>query len=36
MEKPAIEGGEPVRKSKINYGHQYIDEADIQAVVDVI
>lgn len=36
MEKPAIEGGEPVRKSKINYGHQYIDEADIQAVVDVM
>lgn len=36
MEKPAIEGGEPVRKSKINYGHQYIDEADIRAVVDVL
>lgn len=36
MEKPAIEGGEPVRKSRINYGHQYIDEADIQAVVDVM
>ncbi|MDE7282244.1 MAG: UDP-4-amino-4,6-dideoxy-N-acetyl-beta-L-altrosamine transaminase [Lachnospiraceae bacterium] len=36
MEKPAIEGGEPVRKSKIYYGHQYIDEADIQAVVDVM
>lgn len=29
MEKPAIEGGTPVRKEKINYGHQYIDEADI-------
>ena len=36
MEKPAIEGGKPVRDSKINYGHQYIDEADIQAVVDVM
>lgn len=36
MEKPAIEGGEPVRKSIINYGHQYIDEADIQAVVEVM
>ena len=36
MEKPAIEGGEPVRDSKIYYGHQYIDEADIQAVVDVM
>ncbi|MCH5256719.1 MAG: UDP-4-amino-4,6-dideoxy-N-acetyl-beta-L-altrosamine transaminase [Lachnospiraceae bacterium] len=36
MEKPAIEGGTPVRNSKISYGHQYIDEADIQAVVDVL
>lgn len=36
MEKPAIEGGKPVRETKINYGHQYIDEADIQAVVDVM
>ncbi len=36
MEKPAIEGGTPVRESKIFYGHQYIDEADIQAVVDVM
>ena len=36
MEKPAIEGGGPVRASKISYGHQYIDEDDIQAVVDVL
>lgn len=36
MEKPAIEGGVPVRESKIFYGHQYIDEADIQAVVEVL
>ncbi|MCM1145062.1 MAG: UDP-4-amino-4,6-dideoxy-N-acetyl-beta-L-altrosamine transaminase [Blautia sp.] len=36
MDKPAIEGGTPVRKEKIHYGHQYIDEADIQAVVDVL
>ncbi|MDE5866936.1 MAG: UDP-4-amino-4,6-dideoxy-N-acetyl-beta-L-altrosamine transaminase [Lachnospiraceae bacterium] len=36
MEKPAIEGGKPVRDSKIYYGHQYIDDADIQAVVDVM
>lgn len=36
MEKPAIEGGMSVRKEKIYYGHQYIDEADIQAVVDVL
>lgn len=36
MEKPAICGGEPVRSTKIFYGHQYIDEDDIQAVVDVL
>ncbi len=36
MEKPAIEGGNPVRNSKISYGHQYIDEADIRAVEEVL
>ena len=36
MEKPAIEGGTPVRETKIFYGQQYIDDADIQAVVDVL
>lgn len=36
MNKPAICGGTPVRKEKIFYGHQYIDEADIQAVVEVL
>lgn len=36
MNKPAIEGGIPVRDTKIFYGHQYIDDADIQAVVDVL
>ena len=36
MEKPAIEGGNPVRDSKIFYGHQYIDEADIRAVEEVL
>lgn len=36
MELPAIEGGKPVREKPIHYGHQYIDEADIQAVVDVL
>lgn len=36
MDKPAICGGEPVRSEKIYYGHQYIDEADIQAVVEVL
>ena len=36
MDKPAICGGTPIRDTKIFYGHQYIDEADIQAVVDVL
>ena len=36
MDKPAICGGNPVRDTKIFYGHQYIDDADIQAVVDVL
>lgn len=36
MEIPAIAGGKPVRESKLFYGHQYIDEADIQAVCDVL
>ena len=36
MEKLAIHGGEPVFRTKIGYGHQYIDEVDIQAVVDVL
>lgn len=36
LEKPAIEGGMPVRDTKIFYGHQYLDEADYQAVLDVL
>ncbi len=36
MDKPAICGGIPIRDTKIYYGHQYIDEADIQAVVEVL
>lgn len=36
QEKLAIYGGEPVRKSRIFYGHQYIDEDDIDAVVRVL
>ena len=36
VNKPAIEGGVPARNTKIYYGHQYIDEADVQAVVDVL
>lgn len=36
MEKPAIEGGTPVRQTKLFYGHQYIDEADVKAVSEVL
>lgn len=36
MEELAINGGKPVRETPIYYGHQYIDEDDIQAVVDVL
>ena len=36
MEKLAVFGGTPVLDKKIGYGHQYIDDADIQAVVDVL
>ena len=36
MDKPAICGGKPIRGTKIFYGHQYIDDADIQAVVEVL
>lgn len=36
MERPAAAGGRPVRDTKIYYGHQYLDEADYQAVLDVL
>lgn len=36
MEKLALHGGTPVRKDKIFYGHQYIDDADVSAVVNVM
>lgn len=36
MEKLAIFGGMPVRETPIYYGHQYIDDADIDAVVNVL
>ena len=36
MEKPAIEGGIPVRDKKIFYGHQYLDQSDYDAVLDVL
>lgn len=36
MEKPAIAGGSPVRDTKLFYGHQYIDDADVKAVSEVL
>ena len=36
MNKPAIEGGTPVRDSKLYYGHQFLDEADYRAVEAVL
>lgn len=36
MEKLAINGGTPVRETKLYYGHQYIDEEDIEAVTEVL
>jgi len=36
MEQLAIHGGKPVRATKLYYGHQYIDQADIQAVAEVL
>ena len=36
MEKPAICGGTPVRDTKIYYGHQYLDQSDYDAVVEVL
>ena len=36
MEKLAIHGGTPVRKTPIYYGHQLIDQKDIDAGVEVL
>lgn len=36
MEKLAIDGGNPVRDKKIFYGHQWIEEDDIEAVSNVL
>lgn len=36
MEKLAILGGKPTFEKRIGYGHQYIDDADIQAVVETL
>lgn len=34
--RPAIAGGKPVRATFLPYGHQWIDDGDVQAVVDVL
>ena len=36
MEKPAICGGTPVRTTPLSYGRQFIDDEDIQAVIDTL
>lgn len=36
MDELAINGGKPVFEKKIGYGHQYIDDSDISAVIDVL
>ena len=36
MEKLAIDGGSPVRSKMLNYAHQWIDESDIEAVIEVL
>lgn len=36
MEELAINGGRPVRSTKLFYGHQYIDKTDVEAVSEVL
>jgi perosamine synthetase len=36
MKLPAIKGGTPARSSMLPYGHQWIDEEDITAVIEVL
>lgn len=36
MKELAINGGEPVRKTKISYGRQWIDDSDISAVIKTL
>ena len=36
MEKLAINGGTPVRKEKLYYGKQWIDEDDVKAVAEAL
>ena len=34
MDKPAIEGGKPVREQFLPYGTQWLDEKEIEEVID--
>lgn len=36
MRELALRGGEPIRKTRLPYGHQYVDKDDIQAVTEVL
>jgi perosamine synthetase len=36
MTRLALDGGQPIRSNLLPYGHQVIDEEDIQTVVDVL
>jgi len=36
MPKLAIDGGTPVRNTQLNYGRQWLEEDDIQAVVEIL
>lgn len=36
MSDLALYGGNPVRKTRLSYGHQYIDDEDIRAVTEVL
>ena len=36
MRNLAINGGKPIRKTPLYYGHQWIDEDDINAVISVL
>ena len=36
MEELAIDGGKPVRNKFLPYGHQWIDDEDIESVVEVL
>ena len=36
MNQLAIEGGKPVRSDFLPYGHQWLDDEDVAAVVEVL